>query len=78
MAGPLNPVTDSLAGTADGLPWRRVVLVIGGVGAVIALLAFGFTRDPKAIPSPLVGRPAPNFSLAPEPPKTSALVRLTS
>ncbi|MBI4610713.1 MAG: TlpA family protein disulfide reductase [Candidatus Rokubacteria bacterium] len=41
-----------------------MLLVIGGVGALVALLAFGFTRDPKAIPSPLVGRPAPAFSLA--------------
>lgn len=30
---------------------------------VVALLAFGFTRNPRAIPSPLVGRPAPAFTL---------------
>jgi Thiol-disulfide isomerase and thioredoxins len=30
---------------------------------LIALLAFGFTTDPKNVPSPLVGRPAPDFEL---------------
>jgi cytochrome c biogenesis protein CcmG/thiol:disulfide interchange protein DsbE len=30
---------------------------------IIALLAFGMTRDPKAIPSPLPGREAPDFAL---------------
>ncbi len=30
---------------------------------VLALLAWGFTRDPREIPSPLVGRPAPAFAL---------------
>jgi cytochrome c biogenesis protein CcmG/thiol:disulfide interchange protein DsbE len=31
--------------------------------AVLALLAYGFGRETKDIPSPLVGRPAPGFSL---------------
>ena len=30
---------------------------------VIALFAFGFTRDPGTIPSPLPGQPAPAFNL---------------
>lgn len=30
---------------------------------VLALLAYGFRTDPRAIPSPLVGRPASAFSL---------------
>ncbi|MBI3975420.1 MAG: TlpA family protein disulfide reductase [Armatimonadetes bacterium] len=30
---------------------------------VAGLLAFGFTRNPRALPSPLVGRPAPVFKL---------------
>jgi len=29
----------------------------------MAVLAYGFTRNPRAIPSPLVGRPAPAFTL---------------
>lgn len=66
MAGPLEPVTVPTVGTRWEIRWRRVrrlLIVIGGVGAVLSLLAYGFTRDPKAIPSPLVGRPAPTFSL---------------
>ncbi len=43
---------------------RRLFLVVGAIGGLIALLAYGFTRDPRAIPSPLVGRPAPDFTLA--------------
>jgi cytochrome c biogenesis protein CcmG/thiol:disulfide interchange protein DsbE len=30
---------------------------------VVGLLAYGFRSDPRAIPSPLVGRPAPAFVL---------------
>jgi cytochrome c biogenesis protein CcmG/thiol:disulfide interchange protein DsbE len=31
--------------------------------AVLALLAFGFGREPRYIESPMLGRPAPSFSL---------------
>jgi cytochrome c biogenesis protein CcmG/thiol:disulfide interchange protein DsbE len=31
--------------------------------AILALLAYGFTREPRYIDSPMVGRPAPPFSL---------------
>lgn len=64
MAGPYEPVTVSHAGGGWKIPWRRLLVVLVGVGALVSLLAYGFTRDPKAIPSPLVGRPAPSFSLA--------------
>ncbi len=30
---------------------------------VVGLLAYGFRADPRAVPSPLVGRPAPAFAL---------------
>src|SRR4029450_297611 len=30
---------------------------------IVGLLAYGFHTDPRAIPSPLVGRPAPTFEL---------------
>ncbi len=30
---------------------------------LVILLAIGLTRDPKKIPSPLIGKPAPQFSL---------------
>lgn len=46
------------------MTWRRPLAVVVTIAPVIALLAFGFTRNPREIPSPLVGRPAPPFELA--------------
>lgn len=47
---------------------RRRLLVASAVLlpalAVLALLAFGFTREPRYIESPMLGRPAPVFTLA--------------
>ena len=39
--------------------WTVWVIVLG----LITLLAFGFTTDPKKVPSPLLGRPAPDFQV---------------
>ena len=39
--------------------WAVWVLIIG----LIALFAFGFTIDPKKVPSPLIGKPAPDFEI---------------
>jgi len=39
--------------------WAVWVFVLG----LVILLAFGFTTDPKKIPSPLVGTPAPDFQI---------------
>ena len=44
--------------------WKRATIATMVVLPVIGLLAFGMTRDPKAIDSPLPGKPAPDFSLA--------------
>jgi len=41
----------------------KVIAVLAVVSAVIGLLAYGFTTDPRAIPSTMVGKPAPGFSL---------------
>lgn len=35
--------------------------VLTAIGAVVALFAYGFTVDPKLVPSPLVHKPAPDF-----------------
>ena len=43
--------------------WWKAVLVLGAVAGVVTLLAYGFTTDPRAIPSMLTGKPAPDFSL---------------
>jgi len=41
----------------------RILIPLSAVGFLL-LLAYGFTKDPKRIPSPLVGRPAPDFTLS--------------
>jgi cytochrome c biogenesis protein CcmG/thiol:disulfide interchange protein DsbE len=43
--------------------WVRLAFVVVIVGGVAWLLAYGFTRDPRFIRSPLIGRKAPSFSL---------------
>lgn len=47
----------------DGLNWRRASIAGAIALPIIALLAFGLTRDPGAIKSPLPGKPAPDFAL---------------
>jgi len=42
---------------------RRVLITIAICIPLIALLAFGLTRDPNEIPSPLPGKAAPEFKL---------------
>jgi cytochrome c biogenesis protein CcmG/thiol:disulfide interchange protein DsbE len=37
--------------------------VMAGITAMTGLFAFGFTKNPREVPSPLVGKPAPNFSV---------------
>lgn len=44
------------------IPWAWVV-VLGITVLLVLLFAYGLRRDPREIPSPLVGRPAPAFSL---------------
>ncbi len=44
--------------------WRRSLVGAAVALPFVALLGFGLTRDPRAIPSPLPGRLAPEFSLA--------------
>ena len=41
----------------------KVAAVLAAVTGVIGLLAYGFTADPRAIPSTLTGKQAPVFSL---------------
>lgn len=42
---------------------RRLIITLAVIVPFVALLAYGFFRDPRYIPSPLVGRPAPAFSV---------------
>ncbi|MFQ5829937.1 MAG: TlpA family protein disulfide reductase [Candidatus Methylomirabilia bacterium] len=41
----------------------KLITVVLIILSFVALLAWGFTRDPRAIPSPLVGRRAPAVTL---------------
>jgi cytochrome c biogenesis protein CcmG/thiol:disulfide interchange protein DsbE len=45
------------------MAWRRLFIVIVIGLSFIGLLAYGFTRDPRYIQSPLIGRLAPDFTL---------------
>ena len=41
----------------------KLLVIVTPAAAVVALLAYGFTTNPREIPSPLVGRPAASFSV---------------
>ncbi len=42
---------------------RRVCIVMGIIIPIVWLLAYGFSRDPRYIQSPLIARQAPSFTL---------------
>src|SRR5688572_13187091 len=50
--------------TTATLPRTRAWLPIGIFAALIVLLGVGLTLNPREVPSPLVGKPAPHFELA--------------
>lgn len=41
----------------------RFVWPLGIFAILVILLGFGLTNDPKKVPSPLIGKPAPEFKL---------------
>ena len=43
--------------------WKRASIAVLAAAPLIALFAYGFSRDPAAIPSPLPGHSAPEFTL---------------
>jgi cytochrome c biogenesis protein CcmG, thiol:disulfide interchange protein DsbE len=43
--------------------WKRSAMGVAISAPILALLAFGMTKDPNSIPSPLPGRAAPEFAL---------------
>jgi cytochrome c biogenesis protein CcmG/thiol:disulfide interchange protein DsbE len=43
--------------------WLKVILVLAATAAFLGLLAYGFSTDPRAVPSVLTGKPAPDFTL---------------
>jgi cytochrome c biogenesis protein CcmG/thiol:disulfide interchange protein DsbE len=44
--------------------WKRAAIAVLAAAPIIALFAYGFSRDPAEIPSPLPGHAAPQFTLA--------------
>jgi cytochrome c biogenesis protein CcmG, thiol:disulfide interchange protein DsbE len=42
---------------------NRYYWILGAFAALVALLAIGLKLDPREVPSPLVGKPAPAFNL---------------
>src|SRR5574341_665650 len=68
---PPHPILSPTVGRGEGegdeetfhVRWWKTILVLGAIGGVVTLLAYGFTTDPRAIPSILTGKPAPDFSL---------------
>ena len=42
----------------------RFTLPLGLFVALVVVLAIGLTRDPRLLPSPMIGKPAPAFELA--------------
>ena len=43
---------------------NRFILPLAVFGLMLGLLGYGLSLDPKKVPSPLIGKPAPEFSLA--------------
>ena len=55
--------------------WKRAFIAMLTAAPFIALFAYGFSRDPAAIPSPLPGHDAPAFALTVFAPGETPLVR---
>ena len=45
------------------MPWRRLAITLLIIAPILALLAFGFTRDARYITSPLIAKPATPFTV---------------
>ena len=45
------------------MPLRRLIITLLVIAPILALLAYGFTRDAKYIKSPLLAKPATPFSV---------------
>jgi len=61
-----DDVLASTAGPGPGKRWRLAGYVPLGVFFVMAVfLGIGLTLNPREVPSPLIGKPVPQFSLPP-------------
>jgi thiol-disulfide isomerase/thioredoxin len=55
--------TSRIERTNNSCPWRRLIITLLIIAPILALLAFGFTRDAKYITSPLLAKPATPFTV---------------
>ena len=64
-----------VAEPADERPRRRLGYLVPALAFVglLVLLAIGLTRDPTIVPSPLIGKSAPQFALPPLPGRNDGL-----
>ncbi len=46
------------------MKWLRFAVPLGGFLVLSTFLAVGLNRNPREVPSPLIGKPAPTFALA--------------
>ena len=44
---------------------KRLLIPVTAFAILTIVLGFGLTRNPREVPSPLIGKPVPQFSLAP-------------
>ena len=68
MRARIQSMNETLAGTADTVAPRRLwpyLLPIAIFASIGTLLYLGLYRDPTLVPSPLVGKPVPEFALDP-------------
>jgi len=69
-------MNEALAGAAESAAPRRLwpfllpIAIFAGIGV---LLYLGLFRDPTLVPSPLIGKPVPEFELEPVPGRTLGL-----
>jgi len=43
--------------------WKAMVVAFAGAAGLLFLLVFGLSHDPRAVPTPMIGNPAPEFAL---------------
>lgn len=46
------------------MPWHRIIITLLVIISLIGILAYGFSRDPRYITTPLIGRQALPFTLS--------------
>jgi len=63
----IDMIAAKKASSADGISRRNLLYVVPAIGflGLAVTFAWGLTRDPMEIPSALIGRPVPVFSLPP-------------